>query len=129
MEHLNYRTYNRETDTESYKFPSTLPLRPGINTTGKAIEIRVNQFKVAQWPTKDVYQYDVSFDLNVQTLRARPDMNLDFDWQWCREEGQGNGCLEVQYSPESHQEAHRWHALALGWQQAGLVKFHLSSST
>jgi eukaryotic translation initiation factor 2C len=83
MEHLNYRTYNRETDTESYKFPSTLPLRPGVNTAGKAIQIRVNQFKVAQWPTKDVYQYDVSFHLPLQTSQARSNINPDSDWQWC----------------------------------------------
>jgi hypothetical protein len=27
---------------------------------GKEIQIRVNQFKVTQWPQKTVYQYDVS---------------------------------------------------------------------
>lgn len=60
MDPLNFRTYDRSTDRESYQFPSGLPLRPGFNTAGKEIKIRVNQYKVAQWPQKDVYQYDVS---------------------------------------------------------------------
>ncbi|KAE9369735.1 Piwi-domain-containing protein [Stipitochalara longipes BDJ] len=44
----------------NYDFPSDLPLRPGVNTTGKGITIRVNQFKVSQWPQRDVYQYDIN---------------------------------------------------------------------
>ena len=60
MEPSNFRSYDRSTDTEKYNFPSDLPLRPGTNSQGKAVEIRVNQFKVVQWPGKDVYQYDVS---------------------------------------------------------------------
>ena len=60
MEPLNFRTYDKKSDTESYQFPSDLPLRPGLNTNGKAITIRVNQFKVMAWPTSDVHQYDVS---------------------------------------------------------------------
>lgn len=36
-----------------------LPLRKTYNTTGKDIIIRLNQFKVEQWPQRDVYQFDV----------------------------------------------------------------------
>jgi len=61
MEPMNFRSYDRVTDTESYQFPSDLPGRPGLNTKGKAIQIRVNQYKVIAWPQKDVYQYDVSW--------------------------------------------------------------------
>jgi eukaryotic translation initiation factor 2C len=32
-----------------------------VNTAGKAIQIRVNQYKVKDWPGRDIYQYDVSF--------------------------------------------------------------------
>jgi eukaryotic translation initiation factor 2C len=60
MEPINFRSYDRITDTEKYNFPSDLPLRPGVNSQGKAVQIRVNQFKVNQWPTQDIYQYDVS---------------------------------------------------------------------
>jgi len=67
MEPENYRV--RKTAAEAlandyvpkYEFPSELPKRPGTNTNGKAIQIRVNQFKVTQWPPNDIWQYDVSF--------------------------------------------------------------------
>ncbi|KAG9244119.1 Piwi domain-containing protein [Calycina marina] len=40
-------------------FASNLPNRPGLNNQGKAINIKVNQYKVLSWPQKDVYQFDV----------------------------------------------------------------------
>ena len=60
MEPGNYRVWDRATDSEEFKWTSNLPNRPGLNTVGRAITVRVNQFKVTQWPEKDVYQYDVS---------------------------------------------------------------------
>jgi eukaryotic translation initiation factor 2C len=61
MEPHNFRHYDRRTDEAKYAFPSDLPLRPkDLNSSGKAIQVRVNQFKVTQWPQKKVYQYDVS---------------------------------------------------------------------
>lgn len=60
MEPLNFGKLNRDTNETTYKFPSSLPPRPGFNTKGKAIQIQVNQYKVTAWPQKDVYQYDVS---------------------------------------------------------------------
>lgn len=63
MEMQNYRTFDRTTDTERYEFPSELPKRPGLSNQGKAIQVRVNQFKIKQWVNRDVYQYDVSFHL------------------------------------------------------------------
>ncbi|TAQ85545.1 hypothetical protein B7494_g6138 [Chlorociboria aeruginascens] len=44
----------------SYEFSSHLPNRPAINTSGKPVNIRVNQFKVTKWPSQDVYQYDIN---------------------------------------------------------------------
>lgn len=64
MEPLNYRSYDHSTDTERYQFPSNLPNRPGVNTQGKSVKIRVNQYKVLQWPQRDVYQFDVSNSLS-----------------------------------------------------------------
>jgi eukaryotic translation initiation factor 2C len=59
-ENFRVRTTNPDDDAK-YNFPSDLPLRPGVNSTGKAIQIRVNQYKVTQWPGRDIFQYDVSF--------------------------------------------------------------------
>lgn len=42
-----------------YKFTNELPVRPGYNTSGKAIAIRVNQYKVTKFPDADIGQYDV----------------------------------------------------------------------
>ncbi|KAF8860682.1 eukaryotic translation initiation factor-like protein 2C 2 [Acephala macrosclerotiorum] len=42
-----------------YDFPTELPNRPSTSKAGKAIVVRVNQFKVMQWPQNDVYQYDI----------------------------------------------------------------------
>jgi eukaryotic translation initiation factor 2C len=61
-ENFRIRTVNTDDDAK-YNFPSDLPLRPGVNSTGKAIQIRVNQYKVTQWPGRDIFQYDVSFSL------------------------------------------------------------------
>lgn len=63
MEHLNYARFNQDTNEKKYDsmFASQLPKRPGYNTAGKEIQIRVNQFKVLKYPQKDIFQYDVSF--------------------------------------------------------------------
>jgi eukaryotic translation initiation factor 2C len=63
MEPYNYRIgVNSSTHEVSYQFESSLPQRPPIgNKGGKAIAIRVNQYKVKDFPTRDIYQYDVSF--------------------------------------------------------------------
>jgi eukaryotic translation initiation factor 2C len=68
MESMNFRSYTPETDMETFQVPTNLPLRPGTNTAGKSVQIRVNQFKVTQWPTKDVYQFDVRFSYTSSIL-------------------------------------------------------------
>jgi eukaryotic translation initiation factor 2C len=64
MEAHAYRVVTKREDGADlikYDVPHHLPLRPGFNTAGgKDITIRVNQFKVLQWPQRDVFQYDVS---------------------------------------------------------------------
>ena len=73
MEPENFRLRTQEvTDDAKYNFPSDLPLRPGINTTGKAIQIRVNQFKVTKWPERDIYQYDVSLISPSTSISTTP---------------------------------------------------------
>lgn len=78
MEPFNYRTQHNPVLNElgkktadfddKYEWPVDLPARPGLNSTGKAITIRVNQFKVTGWPQKDVFQYDVSCFKNLPML-------------------------------------------------------------
>lgn len=61
MEIQNFRHFNRETNETQYDMPTELMARPKIgNTTGKEVTIEVNSFSVLQFPTKTVYQYDVS---------------------------------------------------------------------
>jgi eukaryotic translation initiation factor 2C len=64
MEAINHIKYSRDTDEIQYQNPSNLPARPGLNTAGKAIQVRVNQYKVTECTNKDIYQYDVSFSLS-----------------------------------------------------------------
>ena len=82
MEPQNLRSYDEKTNVAKLKAPVNLPLRPGTNTAGKAVQIRVNQFKVVQVPTKDVYQYDVG-TFTCSVLRIRVNLIADSHRQWC----------------------------------------------
>lgn len=46
----------------SAQMPTNLMRRPKFNTAGKATQISVNSHRVLNFPTKPVYQYDVSHD-------------------------------------------------------------------
>jgi len=84
MEPENFRVRTKEvTDDAKYDFPSDLPLRPGVNTSGKAITIRVNQYKVVKWPQRDVYQYDVSLTSSSRYSHLELTFSKDQHWQWC----------------------------------------------
>ncbi len=64
MEPFNYSVAGVDRDApndKKYQYPSELPDRPGKNTAGKQIKISLNQYKVKEWPQKDVWQYDVSY--------------------------------------------------------------------
>ena len=66
---MNFHLYNPETNKATFLQAATaLPLRPGTNTAGKAVQLRVNQYKVNQWPTKDVYQFDVRASIRTYQL-------------------------------------------------------------
>jgi hypothetical protein len=124
MEPENFRLRTQEvTDDAKYNFPSDLPLRPGINTTGKAIQIRVNQFKVTKWPERDIYQYDVSFNftLNFDFNNTKLTAFADQRRKWCREERQDHGRLDVPCSSRAPQAGQSGYFHSLGWQQAALV--------
>ncbi|KAJ9611980.1 Protein argonaute [Cladophialophora chaetospira] len=42
-----------------YSLPTEFAKRPGFNSTGQAVPMNVNAFKVVQYPTVKIYQYDV----------------------------------------------------------------------
>ncbi|KAL6245196.1 Protein argonaute [Rhinocladiella similis] len=43
-----------------YPLPTDFTKRPGYNNTGKAVQVALNAYHVAQYPTAKVYQYDVT---------------------------------------------------------------------
>ena len=59
-----FRHMDKVDPSKQYRFEQPLPLRPGWNTDGKQILVRVNQFKVLDWPDKRIYQYDVSVSIS-----------------------------------------------------------------
>jgi hypothetical protein len=66
MEPFNFRHLNVITNKSQYFFSTGLPNRPSYSNQGKEIDVAVNQFKVNSWPSKKVYQYDVSRSLSCQ---------------------------------------------------------------
>lgn len=46
-------------DYDQYKLPTEFTKRPGFNTTGKAVQVSLNAYKVNQYPTVKIFQYDV----------------------------------------------------------------------
>lgn len=67
---FHFRHYNRGTDEEQYNVPVEFARRPGFNATGKEINVAVNAYPIVQFPTKTVYQYDVSqsFEAAIQFM-------------------------------------------------------------
>ncbi|KEF61906.1 uncharacterized protein A1O9_03478 [Exophiala aquamarina CBS 119918] len=47
------------TDNLQYTLPTEFTKRPGFNTTGKAVQVNVNAYKVNSFPSVKIYQYDV----------------------------------------------------------------------
>ncbi|KAH6682517.1 Piwi domain-containing protein [Halenospora varia] len=54
--------------TDIHQYPSDLPARPAFCTTGKAVAVRVNQYKLASFPNNDIYQYDVSIGTGAEKM-------------------------------------------------------------
>ena len=44
---------------EQYRLPTDFKTRPGYNTTGREVSVKLNSFPVVQLPLNPVYQYDV----------------------------------------------------------------------
>ncbi|KAL2868226.1 uncharacterized protein BJX67DRAFT_49603 [Aspergillus lucknowensis] len=58
-----------------YSVPVETVPRPGFNQTGKEIEVQMNAFAIAKFPTKTVYQYDVSTPV-PDAVRSPPGLVL-----------------------------------------------------
>ena len=76
------------TDTyeKQYGKEVTLTKRPSFNTTGKEITLSVNTYEITDFPTKKIFQYDVSilFSLLDPCLQVYlPDVGPN--WSRCRE--------------------------------------------
>lgn len=64
------------------QMPSTLMTRrKEPSKVGKAAVIQVNSHVVEQWPTIDIYQYDVSLSQPF-SFPSCIDRHVDHHWQW-----------------------------------------------
>lgn len=60
-------------DNRAHQYMSGLTSvpRPGFNSTGREVTLKLNAYPIEQFPTRDVYQYDVS-TLHDFSLKSRP---------------------------------------------------------
>ena len=83
MDAGSYRVYPAGADEViKHEYPDENMARPGYSTTGRDVQVRVNQYKVTQWPTGDVYQYDVSSS-PFPSASASTNVIQGPHWQWC----------------------------------------------
>ena len=62
MDSLNLIRWNANANDSKFKTATIFPNRPAAQQkVGKEVQMRVNQFKVTQWPQKTVYQYNVRY--------------------------------------------------------------------
>ena len=57
LRHLRLREAN---EYDKYGVPTDVVARPGFNQTGKEIEVLLNAFPITKFPSRPIYQYDVS---------------------------------------------------------------------
>ncbi|EXJ75664.1 uncharacterized protein A1O5_00171 [Cladophialophora psammophila CBS 110553] len=61
------RYYTRNaTNPEQYNLPTQYTQRPGYNQTGRSVNVNVNAFRVIQYPSVKVFQYDVVIGSGVE---------------------------------------------------------------
>jgi hypothetical protein len=108
MDAGNYRIIGA--DGPTHQVPDNNLNRPGYNTASgrdaREVQVRVNQFKVTQWPQKDVYQYDVRF---LGTVRFFQSLTLTgLCWQWCRKAWYNQGGLGVTSCSKATTTSFQW---------------------
>lgn len=57
LRHLRMRDAD---ELVKYAIPTENVPRPGFNNTGKEVEVSMNAFGITKYPSRTVYQYDVS---------------------------------------------------------------------
>ncbi|GMF68697.1 unnamed protein product [Aspergillus oryzae] len=57
LRHLRVREAD---EVVKYSVPVETVPRPGFNTTGKEVDISLNAYPITKFPSRNVYQYDVS---------------------------------------------------------------------
>lgn len=60
LRHLRMRDAD---ELVKYAVPTENVPRPGFNNTGKEVEVSMNAFGITKYPSRTVYQYDVSHSL------------------------------------------------------------------
>lgn len=70
---------------DQYGVATSFQARPGYNNTGQPVKVQVNSYEVANFPTKPIYQYDVSPSETIQIQKANH-LSGQY-WQRCGEEG------------------------------------------
>lgn len=71
LRHLRMRDAD---ELVKYAIPTENVPRPGFNNTGKEVEVSMNAFGITKYPSRTVYQYDVSQTL--RTCRARGSVSI-----------------------------------------------------
>ena len=76
-EEYKFRHLNVSADIGQYEIPTELVRRPGTNTSGLAVQVSVNSYPVISYPTKTIYQYDVStsFSYSLSSTRGNSVQN------------------------------------------------------
>lgn len=60
VDYFRFRHNDVKTNVSGLQLPTAHPARPKLCTLGREVNIGLNTFNVLSYPTKPVYQYDVS---------------------------------------------------------------------
>lgn len=94
LRHLRIRDAD---ESAKYAIPVKNVPRPGFNPTGKEIEVSMNAFRITDFPTKNVYQYDVSIPFALGIIQPILTKPTGSNRQWCGEERCHQQGLEFQH--------------------------------
>lgn len=79
-----FRTAVIDTNPWRSKAPTHLKTRGRPGTAGKPQQIDVNSHVVTQFPTRDIFQYDVGFPLETM-FHPQAKTRTGLHWLWYRE--------------------------------------------
>lgn len=82
LRHLRVRTAD---ELAKYDVSTDHVARPGFNNTGKEIELALNAYPISKFPSRTIYQYDVSKHsscLSVGFNSCLLILNTGSCWKW-----------------------------------------------